>query len=98
VAPLIQGVEFDILIADKAFDVNWIIREADEPGAKIVISQRPNRKAPLPIDEELYKWRHLVENFFCKLMEFKRVAMRADKTDTSFTAMINLCAAVINSR
>lgn len=38
----------------------------------------------------MYKWRHLVENFFCKLKEFERIAMRADKTDISFEAMINL--------
>ncbi len=47
---------------------------------------------------DLYKWRHLIENFFCKLKEFKRVAMRNDKTDTSFAAMIHLGAAIINSR
>ena len=34
----------------------------------------------------MYKWRHLIENFFCKLKEFKRIAMRADKTDQSFAA------------
>ena len=98
VAPLIDGIAFEMLIADKAFDADWIIKEANDRGAKIVISQRPNRKAPLAIDEEIYKWRHLVENFFCKLKEFKRIAMRADKTDTSFSALIYLCAAVINSR
>jgi transposase len=46
----------------------------------------------------MYKWRHLIENFFCKLKEFKRIAMRADKTDHSFTAMIYIAAAVITSR
>ena len=46
----------------------------------------------------MYKWRHLIENFFCKLKEFKRIALRADKTDHSFAAMIYLTAAVINSR
>ena len=46
----------------------------------------------------MYKGRHLIENFFCKLKEFKRVAPRADKTDRSFEAMIYLAAAVINSR
>src|SRR4051795_2081644 len=35
---------------------------------------------------EMYKWRHLIENFFCKLKEFKRIAIRADKTDQSFEA------------
>jgi transposase len=52
----------------------------------------------LDIDKEIYKWRHLVENFFCKLKEFKRIAMRADKTDNSFKAIIYLAAAVINSK
>jgi len=42
--------------------------------------------------------RYLIENFFCKLKEFKKIAMRSDKTDTSFTAMIYATAPVINSR
>ena len=63
---------------------------------KIVISQHPRRAKPLPLDAEMYKWRHLIENFFCKLKEFKRIAMRADKTDISAT--IHLAAAFINSR
>ena len=64
----------------------------------LAISQHPRRASPLPIDAEIYKWRHLIENFFCKLKEFKRIAMRADKTDQSFAANIHLAAAVINSR
>ena len=46
----------------------------------------------------MYKWRQLIENFFCKLKEFKRIAMRADKTDQSFAALIHIAAAVIASR
>ncbi len=98
VAPLIKDVEFGGLIADKAFDAAWIIEEMNGRGAKIVISQRPQRVAPLEIDLEVYKWRHLIENFFCKLKEFKRIAMRCDKTDQSFSAMIHIAAAVIHSR
>ena len=98
VAPLIEGIEFDALLGDKAFDVNWIIEELNERGAKAVISQMPQRIAPLEIDAEIYKWRHLIENFFCKLKEFKRIALRSDKTDKSFEAMIYLCSAIINSR
>ena len=48
--------------------------------------------------EDIYKWRHLIENFFGKLQEFKRIAMQADKTDQSFSAMIYLAAAIMNSR
>ena len=98
VAPLIKGVEFDAMLADKAYDSNWIIEDMNARGAKIVISQRPQRLQPLVIDDEMYKWRHLIENYFQKLKEFKRIAMRSDKTDTSYAAMINICAAIINSR
>jgi transposase len=98
VPPLIDGLSFEGLIADKAFDSNAMIAELDERGAKVVISQHPRRATPRNIDAELYKWRHLIENFFCKLKEFKRIAMRADKTDESFSAIIHLAAAVINSR
>jgi transposase len=98
VAPLIAGLEFGALIADKAFDSDAIIADRNKRGAKIVISQHPRRATPLQIDTEMDKWRHLIENFCCKLKEFKRIAMRADKTDPSFEAMIHLAAAVINSR
>ena len=97
VPPLIDGLSFGALIADKAFDSNAIIADLNAR-APSVISQHPRRARSHPLDEEMYKWRHLIENFFCKLKEFKRIAMRADKTDTSFAAIINLAAAVINSR
>jgi len=98
VEPLIKDFEFGALLADKAFDSNWIIDNLNARGAKIVISQHPRRTKPIDIDAEMYKWRHLIENFFCKLKEFKRIAMRACKTDQSFEGMIHLCAAIINTR
>ena len=98
VEPLIEGVDFEGLIADKAFDSDWIVENLNERGAKIVISQHPRRIKPLDIDADIYKWRHLIENSFCKLKEFKRIAMRSDKTDRSFAAMIYAGAALINSR
>ncbi len=97
VEPLLRNVSFNALLADKAFDSDAIIADVNARGAKVVISQHPRRSKPLNIDKEIYKWRHLVENFFCKLKEFKRIAMRAEKTDDSFKAMIYLAAAVINS-
>src|SRR3954467_8153506 len=67
VPPLIDGITFGALIADTAFDSNDIIADLNERGAKIVIAQHPRRTTPLDIDAEMYKWRHLIENFFCKL-------------------------------
>ena len=98
VPPLISGIAFDGLIADKAFDNNALVAELNDRGARVVISQHPARAQKLKIDAAIYAWRHLIENFFCKLKEFKRIAMRACKTDQSFEAMIYLAAAVINSR
>jgi len=98
VASLIKGVTFDGLISDKAFDTDAIAADLNERGAKVVISQHPRRSKPLDLDLDVYKWRHLIENLFCKIKEFKRIAMTSDKTDTSFTAVIYVTAAVINSR
>ena len=97
-APLIEGVACEALIADTAFDSNDIVADLNERGAKVVIAQHPRRTKPLNIDCEMSQWRHLIENFFCKLKEFKRIALRVDKTDQSFAAMIHLAATVINSR
>jgi transposase len=98
VAPLIEEVDFGGLIADTAFDSNALIAELDDRGATVVIAQHPRRTYPRQIDADIYTWRHLIENFFCKLKEFKRIAMRSDKTDQSFSAMIHLAAAAIQSR
>jgi transposase len=65
VAPLFEGVEFGALLAAKACDSNDIIAELNERGAKIVVSQHPHRVIPIPLDAVMYKWRHLIENFFC---------------------------------
>lgn len=78
VEELIEGVGFGALIADKAFDSNAILADLDRRGAKAVISPHPDaprRSSSTP----MYKWRHLIENFFCKLKDFKRIAMRAKK-------------------
>lgn len=97
VEPLLADISFGALLADKAFDSNAIIADLNERRAKVVISQHPRRTKPLDIDREVHKWRHLIENFFRKLKEFKRITMRADKTDRSFEAMFYIAAAVINS-
>ena len=79
VQPLIEGIEFGGLIADKAFDSDAIIADLNERGAKIVISQHPRRATPSQIDAEIYKWRHLIENFLGKLKEFKRIALASTR-------------------
>ncbi len=98
VAALIEGRTFGGLIADTAFDANWILEELDRRQAESVIEQHPNRTAPRQIDRHIYRWRHLIENFFQKLKEFRRIATRYDKTDKSYRALLYACSTVINTR
>jgi transposase len=98
VMPLIAGIDFKALIADKAFDSNAIRAELDERGALAVIPSQAHRKPQIPHDTEMYKWRHLIENYFQRLKEFRRIATRYDKTDTSFAAALYLVAAILALR
>jgi len=95
---LMEGVRCQAFLGDKAYDADWLREMLVSRGIEPVIPARKGRKNPAVHDEEKYKWRHLVENYFQKLKEFKRIAMRSDKTDESFTAMIYIAAAVINAR
>jgi transposase len=98
VEPLITGVDFDALIADKAFDNDALRTTLNERGAIAVIPTKADRKTPIPHDAEMYKWRHLLENFFQRIKEFRRIATRYDKTDASYAAAIYLAAAFLALR
>jgi transposase len=50
------------------------------------------------VDADFYRRRHLIENFFGELIDFKRIAMRARETGASFAAMIYAAATIINSQ
>jgi transposase len=96
--PILDGLDFDALLADKAFDTNALRINLDQRGATAVIPPKANRKELIPCDLTMYRWRHLVENFFCKIKAFRRIATRYEKTDKSFSAMIYLAAAAIELR
>jgi transposase len=68
VAPLIENVEFDMFLADKAFDADWLRTELNQRGAIVVIPPKSNRAQQISCDFHAYHWRHLVENFFCSLI------------------------------
>ena len=97
VPPLIEDVASGALLGDKAFDIDWLRAELEDRGAAAVIPPKVNRKAVISFDRDMYRWRHLIENTFAKLKEFRAVATRYDKTDTSYAAAIHLAAAIIAS-
>jgi transposase len=86
------------VIADKGFDADErVIEPLAQSGKTAVIPPRSNRKNPRDrdYDRDLYAARHLIENFFCKLKQFRAIATRYDKTARNFLAAIHLAAAVI---
>jgi transposase len=93
---LLPQMRADALLADKAFDADErVIEPLLAAGKKLVIPPKSNRKIQRIFDREMYKARHLIENFFCKLKQYRAIATRYDKTARNFLAAIHLAAAVI---
>jgi transposase len=93
---LLPQMRADTLLADKAFDADErVIEPLLAAGKSPVIPSKRNRKSPRVLDKEMYKARHLIENFFCKLKQFRAIATRYDKTARNFLAAIHLVAAAI---
>lgn len=93
---LLPDMEADTLIADKAFDADKrVIEPLAAAGKKAVIPPKANRKKPGKFDRHLYAARHLIENFFAKLKQYRAIATRYDKTARNFLAAVYLAASVI---
>jgi len=66
---LIDGLLADYLLADRAYDINEIVKWALEHGMITVIPPKKNRLDQREYDEYLYKVRHIVENTILKLKQ-----------------------------
>ena len=89
-------VKSGTLIADKAYDADErVLIPLSLAGKIAVIPQKRNRLVSRTVDWELYKARHLIENFFAKIKQFRAIATRYDKTSQNFLAAIYLVAAEI---
>ncbi len=95
VPDLIETLCADHLLADRAFDADWLRSALVDREIVPAIPPKSNRRFPADFDKDTYKWRHLIENFFGKLKENRGIAMRSCKTDQSFTAFIALASALI---
>jgi len=66
-----------------------------EAGKVAIIPPKRNRTEQREYDRDLYAARHLIENFFCKLKQFRAIATRYDKTARNFLAAVYLAATII---
>jgi transposase len=82
--------EIERFVADKAYDTNRIRNFLKKNDIHAEIPNKRNRKTRFRFDKTIYKWRHRIENLFQKLKENRRLCMRFDKLDCTFTAFIAL--------
>ena len=93
---LLPDMQADTLVADKALDADLrVIEPLAAAGKTVVIPPNANRRPPRRFDRHLYKARHLIENFFARLKQFRAIATRYDKTARNFLAAVHLAASVI---
>jgi transposase len=87
---LISGIEAENLIADRGYDTNEIVETAARAGMQVVIPPKRNRKTKREYDRDLYKIRHLVENAFLHLKQWRGIATRYAKKAASFLAIVQI--------
>ena len=87
-ATLIEQAHGNNFLGAKGYDADSVVEDVEKKGVTAVIPSKTNRKAHREIDRHLYKERHLVENFFCKIKRYRRVATRYEKTATNFLGFV----------
>ena len=93
---LLEDTQGQTIIADKGYDAQErLVQPLKDKGKTVVIPSRSNRKQHRTYDKDLYKARHLVENFFARLKQYRAIATRYDKTAINFLGAIYLAAAVV---
>ncbi len=90
---LVEGLAAEHVIGATAFDADAFRARLDAQGSTAVIPPHPSRARAPAYDRD--KERHLVECFFSKLKQFRRIATRYEKTARNFLAMITIACAMV---
>jgi len=94
--PLLENLRPKLVVADRGYDFDVVINSIEHLGAKAVIPSKSNRKVQRCTNWKIYKNRNIIERYINKLKQFRRVATRYDKTDTSFLSFVWVAASFIN--
>jgi transposase len=96
---LLPDIKAEIVLADKGYDAQErVIDSLEKAGKKSVIPSRKNAKTPSVFDDcekELYGARHLIENFFARLKQYRAIATCYDKRGAYFLGAVYLAATVV---
>jgi putative transposase len=94
-AELVSGFHAQSVIADKGYDAGSLVETVKRQGSEPVIPPRKCWNTPRSYDKALYKERNVIERFFNKLKQFRRVATRYDKLLANFMGFVKLAAIAI---
>lgn len=94
-AALIQEQPAQFVVADKGYDSDAFVTAITEQGGRAVIPPRSNRRNPRAFDRHIYKRRNLIERFFSRIKQFRRIATRYDKLAKSFLSFVHLACAIV---
>jgi len=93
---LLPNLKAGKLLADKAYDADdRVIKLLEKEGIGAVIPSKKNRLNPRTIDKHLYQARHLIENFFARIKQYRAIATRYDKLARNFLGGIYLAASMV---
>jgi transposase len=95
---LTEALQPVFVVGDKGYDADALREHWCRRGIAVCIPSKRHRLVQHRHDEALYRTRHIVENAFCRLKDFRRMSLRLDKTATSFRAFACLAAALMNWR
>ena len=95
---LIAGYTCDTVIADAAYDSDAFRAEIVDQGSVPVIRPRKNRLEDRPYDKDLYKLRNVIERFFHRLKQYRRVATRYDKYARRYLGFVYFAAILITAK
>lgn len=94
-AALIEDQHADFIVADKGYDSDALVETITAQGSQAVIPPRSNRLNPRAFDRHIYKSRNLIERFFNRIKQFRRIATRYDKLAKSFLSFVHLACAIV---
>jgi transposase len=92
---LIEGLRIEIVIGDKGYDSRKVVEDIEARGAEAVIPSRETNKEQRAYDRDRYKDRNLVERFWHKAKQYRRVATRYEKTARNFLSFVMVASIMV---
>lgn len=92
---LLENIKTKAVLADQGYDANALIDSIEANGAVAVIPSKGNRLIQRVYDRHLYKDRNLVERFFSRIKQFRRIATRYEKLDRNYLSFVHLVCAYV---